>query len=110
MNNQQMAVLTIILLSGFTTQAADVHLKDPTQPPAVFKAKTQQKLINLTLSEIRITKKIRRAVINGTRLKKGDFIGNYRLDKIEVGYVVLENDKGKRRLNLINKSIIRKKL
>lgn len=103
-------ILLITILGNCSLEAADKKLKDPTRPPDNIRTKLQHKKIKLILSEIRINENDRQAVINGKRLRKGNSIANYRLRKIEVGYVILGNDKGTMRLNLINNRIIRKNL
>ena len=91
--------------------AENKSLKDPTRPPTSESVKSGKKIVrNLKLSEIRITDNDRQVVINGKRLRKGNSIANYQLQRIEVGYVILSNIKGTLRLNLINSRIIRKKL
>ena len=105
--------IILIVISVMTSAqfAADKSLKDPTQPPRFAKIKPGNKTVrNLKLSSIRISDNDRQVVINGKRLRKGNSIANYRLQRIEVGYVVLSNAKGNLRLNLINSRIIRKKL
>ena len=111
MNNKIQACLLLISMMIISSVEADNRLKDPTSPPTFAKAKPGQKAVtNFKLSEIRINDKDRQVVINGKRLRKGNSIANYRLQQIEVGYVILSNAKGNLRLNLINSRIIRKKL
>ena len=111
MSPKYLLLLALIYLSGFAVMAADKSLQDPTRPPPYASPKSGKKMpTNFKLSEIRITDNDRQAVINSKRLRKGDTIASYQLRKIEVGYVILANDKGTLRLNLINSRVIRKKL
>jgi len=97
--------LTNLLLAG------DVKLHDPTKPPSFAIPKSGKKIVtHLKLSQIRIADNDRQAVINGKRLKKGNSIAGYRIKKIEIGYVILSNDKGTLRLDLVSNRIIRKQL
>ncbi|MCP4413014.1 MAG: hypothetical protein GY808_10690 [Gammaproteobacteria bacterium] len=111
MINRYVLLLTVLILYSHGLIAVDAKLKDPTRPPIYTtpKAGTQQNT-ELLLTEVKIAKKGRQAVINGQRLKKGDPIAGYRLKKIEVGYVILANKKETLRLNLISSRLIRKKL
>ena len=111
MNRRDIILLTLVPLLSFTLVVGENKLQDPTKPPAFAVPETgKKKLAELKLSEIRITAADRQAVINGKRLRKGSSIANYRLKKIAVGYVILANEKGTMRLNLISNRIIRKKL
>ncbi len=104
-------IFVVVMFSALSLLAADRKTNDPTKPPtfALPKAGPKQ-VIKLHLSEIRIAKKGSQAVVNGERLKKGDRIAGYRLKRIEVGYVILTNEKETLRLNLISSPLIRKKL
>jgi len=103
-------MMMVILFTG-TVFSADRKLNDPTQPPSFAIPKTGKKQVtNFKLSEIRIADQGRQAVINGQRLKKGNKIAGYKIKKIEVGYVILVNDKGTLRLDLISSRVIRKQL
>ncbi|PCJ49051.1 MAG: hypothetical protein COA74_07230 [Gammaproteobacteria bacterium] len=111
MNSKFILAVLLIFFASCSQAASSTKLKDPTRPPVFASVKPGKKIIrNLKLSEIKITTKQRQAVINGKRLRKGNSIGGYRLQRIEVGYVILSNSKGTLRLNLINSRIIRKKL
>ena len=111
MNKKLWSILVVIALVSSYEAAADKSLKDPTRPPTFTTVKPGKKIVrNLKLSSIRINDNDRQVVINGQRLRKGNSIANYRLQRIEVGYVILSNAKGTLRLNLINSRIIRKKL
>ncbi len=111
MINRCVLLITGLVFCSHGLIAADAKLNDPTRPPRFTtpKAGTQQKT-KLQLTEVKIAKKGRQAVINGQRLKKGDPVAGYRLKKIEVGYVILANKKETLRLNLISSRLIRKKL
>ena len=110
MNHKIILLLISVIFAG-SGFAADVKLQDPTKPPGFAIPKSGKKVqTNFRLSEIRIANDERQAVINGKRLTKGNTIAGYRLKKIEVGYVILANDKGTLRLNLISSRVIRKKL
>ena len=111
MTNKLWVSLILVVLMTSSSYAADKKLKDPTRPPTFASVKPDQKTVrSLKLSEIRINDNDRQVVINGKRLRKGNSIANYRLQRIEVGYVILSHPKGTLRLNLINSRIIRKKL
>ena len=104
-------ILVVVAVMCTSQLAGQKSLKDPTQPPTFATVTPGQKTVkNLKLSSIRINDNDRQVVINGKRLRKGNSIANYRLQRIEVGYVILSNAKGTLRLNLINSRIIRKKL
>lgn len=111
MINRFLILAAIVAIYSNGLMAADGKLKDPTRPPkfAAPKAAKVQKA-KLRLTEVRIAKKGSQAVINGKRLKKGDPVAGYRLKKIEVGYVILANEKETLRLNLISSRLIRKTL
>ena len=110
MNSKKILFVTIILVLTNALFASGVKLHDPTKPPLFAIPKSGKKVVtNLKLSEIRIADNERQAVINGKRLKMGSSIAGYRLKKIEVGYVILTNDKETLRLDLVSKRIIRKK-
>jgi len=109
MNHRYLWIL--LFLIPFSNKAADNKLKDPTKPPAYAVAKADKKIVtSFVLSEIRITDDDRQAVINGKRLRKGNAIAGYRVKKIAVGHIILVNEKGTLRLNLVSSRIIRKKL
>ena len=111
MNNKLWLCLILLAVTTSPQIAADKKLKDPTRPPTFATVKPGQETVrHLKLSSIRINDDDRQVVINGKRLRKGNSIANYRLQSIEVGYVILSNAKGTLRLNLINSRIIRKKL
>ena len=91
--------------------AADQKLNDPTKPPPNANRKAVKKRVtHFKLSEIKMTATDKQAVINGKRVRKGNRIANYNVQKIAVGYVILSNEKENLRLNLVNSRIIRKKL
>ena len=109
MNYKTIFMLAIMVLSTSLAFAAEVKLRDPTKPPSFAIPKAgKAEVTNFKLSEIRIADDERQVVINGKRLRKGNSIAGYRVKNIEVGYVILENDKGTLRLNLIASRIIRK--
>jgi hypothetical protein len=111
MSNKIWIFLVVVTFISSPHLAGEKSLKDPTQPPVFATVKPGQKTVkNLKLSSIRINGNDRQVVINGKRLRKGNSIADYRLQGIEVGYVILSNAKGNLRLNLINSRIIRKKL
>jgi hypothetical protein len=111
MSNTFRVILVIVTVSSWSLLAAEKSLKDPTRPPSFATVKPGSKIVtNLKLSSIKINDNDRQVVINGKRLRKGNSIANYRLQRIEVGYVILSHPKGNLRLNLINSRIIRKKL
>jgi hypothetical protein len=111
MSNKLWTILVVLAVTTSLLLAGEKSLKDPTRPPTFATVKPGQKTVrNLKLSSIRINDNDRQVVINGKRLRKGNSIANYRLQRIEVGYVILSNAKGTLRLNLINSRIIRKKL
>ncbi|RLA05818.1 MAG: hypothetical protein DRQ47_00145 [Gammaproteobacteria bacterium] len=111
MSLKWMQQLLLLFLASFISHAAVAgeKLVDPTKPPPFARTKSSKKIVtNFKLTEIRITKTDRQAVINGKRLSKGNKIGSYGVRKIEVGYVILANEKRTLRLNLIGSRIIRK--
>ncbi len=111
MINRYVLLITVLVFCSHGLLAADGKLKDPTRPPVFIAPKAgTQKNTELLLTEVKIARKGRQAVINGQRLKKGDPVAGYRLKKIEVGYVILANKKETIRLNLISSRLIRKKL
>ena len=112
MSNKLWIILVVVIaFASSPVIAAGKKLKDPTRPPTFATVKPGKETVrNLKLSSIKINDNDRQVVINGKRLRKGNSIGNYRLQRIEVGYVILSNAKGTLRLNLINSRIIRKKL
>ncbi len=111
MINRSFFVLLVVLFSSFSLLAAEKKLQDPTKPPSFALPKSgPEKVVQLHLSEVRIANQDRRAVVNGQRLKTGDRIAGYRLKRIEIGYVILANEKETLRLNLISSRLIRKKL
>ncbi len=109
MNNKILLAVAVIVPTVLL--ASGEKLKDPTKPPSFAIPKSNKKVVTkLTLSEIRIADIGSLAVINGKRLKKGSSVAGYRLKKIEVGYVILTNDKETLRLDLVSSRIIRKQL
>jgi len=99
-----------MLSYGTQVSASEKRLTDPTRPPVSSRIHQRKKITHFNLSEIKISKKHKQAVINGQRLKQGETIGNYQLKKIQVGYVILENAQNSIRVNLIKNPIVRKKL
>jgi len=100
----------LVLFSSTQLFATETKLIDPTKPPVSARTIQRKKIKHFNLSEIKITKKNRQAVINGRRLNRGESIGGYQLKKIQVGYVILANAQNSIRVNLIKNPIIRKKL
>ncbi|MCP3675387.1 MAG: hypothetical protein GY829_13055 [Gammaproteobacteria bacterium] len=111
MINRYVLLVTGLVFCSYDLIAADGKLTDPTRPPIFAAPKSGTKpSTKLLLTELKIAKKGRLAVINGQRLKKGDQIAGYRLKKIKVGYVILTKAKETLRLNLISSRLIRKNL
>ena len=95
--------LAAVLLSS--TAVAD----DPTRPDIIQPATKGTKVIqNLRLTMVRMSENKPSATINGRLLHVGDSIGGYRVSKITAEQVLLTNNKGQLRLNLITRGALRK--
>ena len=82
---------------------------DPTRPDIIqTPAKTQSAVKRLHLTMVRMTDTKPSATINGQLLHVGDTIGGYRVSRITAKQVVLTNNKGQLKLNLITKGALRK--
>ena len=98
-------VLGVILLCLMTPLWAD----DPTRPDIVqpaAKAQSAVKKLHLTMVRMSATKPS--ATINGRLLHVGDRIAGYRVSRITAKQVILTNNKGQLKLNLITKGALRK--
>ena len=82
---------------------------DPTRPDIIqTPAKTQSVVKTLHLTMVRMSDKKPSATINGQLLHIGDMIGGYRVSRITAKQVILTNNKGQLKLNLITKGALRK--
>jgi hypothetical protein len=93
----------IVTFAGQTLVAAD-----PTRPD--YQQSTQVAVKQLQLTMVRMTKDKPSATINGRLLHVGDTIAGYRVAKITAKQVLLANNKGHVRLNLITKGALKKSL
>ena len=106
----KLLIVTILSLMIGSISAAQ-KLNDPTKPPPnTIRKNVKKQVTHFKLSEIKITATDKQAVINGKRVRKGNRVANYNVQKIAVGYVILSNEKENLRINLVNSRIIRKKL
>ena len=96
----------IVTFAGQTLVAADPTRPDYQQPTN----KSQVAVKQLQLTMVRMTKDKPSATINGRLLHVGDTIAGYRVAKITAKQVLLANNKGHIRLNLITKGALKKSL
>lgn len=103
--NKNKYVIGVIL----TVLVSPLMADDPTRPDIVqAPAKTQSAVKKLHLTMVRMSDKKPSATINGQLLHVGDRIGGYRVSRITAKQVVLKNNKGQLKLNLITKGALRK--
>ena len=95
--------LVAVLITG------SLWANDPTRPDIVKPAgKVAKAIQNLRLTMVRMSDTKPSATINGRLLYVGDSIGGYRVSSISAKQVLLTNNKGQLRLNLITKGALRK--
>ena len=101
-------VLSLLCLGSIYLGPA-VRAADPTRPDQPVKEKKGAAAVTkFRLSMIQMAKSGPRAVINGKAVSIGDHIGSYRVTHIKPSYVILNNNKGQIRLNLITRGALRK--
>lgn len=92
------------LLSGTVMVAASAQdLSDPTAPPRQLEPRTgsvQQTSSALRLQSIQFMGTHRSALINGQRVYQGEPFANYMLEKIDLNFVTLRDQKTGKRLTL----------
>ncbi len=82
---------------------------DPTRPDVIQPAaKAKAVKINYHLSMIRLAEDKPTATINGKQYQVGDTLGAYRINRITAKQVILSNNKGQLKLNLITNGALRK--
>ncbi|MDT8386971.1 MAG: hypothetical protein RQ736_05620 [Thiogranum sp.] len=103
-------ILTLLMLAGCCGMAAAGTFQDPTRPmePAQFFGGSDAvDMDQLVLQSILYAPQRRVAVINGTRLREGDRLGNARVVRIEAARVLLETSGGMRTLHLLPRTLKR---
>lgn len=104
-------IVLVLILScpGFLSLEPVIQAADPTRPDQPVQAKKGAAAVTkFRLSMIQMAKSGARAVINGETVTVGDHIGSYQVIRIKPSYVILNNNKGQIRLNLITRGGLRK--
>lgn len=109
----QYACIALLLLPGLVLSAGQEQLPDPTKPfgfdvePELIIQEQDVRQNNITwrLSGIRIAESDRSAILNGQVVREGDNISGARIVEIKPAWVVIEHEKQRIRLELLDINI-----
>lgn len=91
--NAVLALALPLMLGAYATAQPVESLRDPTQPVAYRAENPSSPASNqLQLSAIFVYERGASAIVNGKRVKPGDWVGGVRIERIETGRVYFQGE------------------